>query len=767
MLMDHLRTRNLLFAVILLAICGGCGESDPERSVAAPGAAAPDAMPPAGAEASTAAVPVDEVPFDAGQAEYSEPPAAMKGATEAMQSAPEAMQGAPRRARSAPGAALPAPAAETESPDIASEPDSERNTSAESHLDSSERSLTSRRNGVGEGFASESPIQNQPLHSEELWIITAADSQVSKQESESGLGAAGLFEVDGTGKQYVEVPLKKTTVTGRVDEYVSTVKVNQRYHNTSDRTIEAVYSFPLPDDAAVDEFIMTIGERRIRGIIKKREQAEQIYQNARQQGLLAARMDQQRSNVFTQHLSNIEPGKEIDIEIRYFSPLKTQNGAYEFVFPMAVGPRSRTVHSTAIGVEEPESDEAVDVQYLTDAERATQSFELVLDVYSAVPLMMVESVSHEAKVNVESPSHAHVELTVTGEQSSSDFVLRYQVCGGEIRTAMMTDKDEYGQYFTMMVYPPAQVIQSERIPMEMVYLLDCSDRLQVRSLEQAKSAAAWSMQNLTSSDSFRIVEPSGQFPGPASSPLVATPENIAQGLEYLKALGDSGDKNLLMLTETALEFPHDEGRQRTVVMMTDGFVDNEDLFMRTLAEGLSSSRIFAFGIGQSVNRSLMDRMAITGRGAVSYLSESDEPTQIMEQFQNQVSHVAMTDISISFGTMEVMDLYPRRIPDLIVDRPILLTGRYRGDPSEVIVSGRVNMTPVTFAVDVDSADKRTSEIGLRSSVAPLWARHRIADLMSPGQPESSLNEIIQTALNYNLTTEYTSFIVVDAMSSSP
>ncbi len=156
-------------------------------------------------------------------------------------------------------------------------------------------------------------------------------------EEGPGCGAM-LVELPGE-QEKIPLPLKHTDVHGDIIGYIATVEVTQRFHNPFDQKIEAVYVFPLPQNAAVNEFIMTIGDRRIRGIIREREEAEEIYRQARKQGHVASLLTQERPNIFTQKVANIEPGKEVDVNIKYFSTLAYIDGEYEFVFPMVVGPR--------------------------------------------------------------------------------------------------------------------------------------------------------------------------------------------------------------------------------------------------------------------------------------------------------------------------------------------------------------------------------------------------------------------------------------------
>src|SRR5262245_24174505 len=175
-----------------------------------------------------------------------------------------------------------------------------------------------------------------PIGAEEIWII-ARSSDTTTQPSDASPGSGALMtKVD---EKEIPMPLKHTDVRASVSGFIGSVEVVQQFQNPYSSKIEAVYVFPLPHNAAVNEFIMTIGERRIRGIIRERKEAEEIYRQAKSQGYVTTLLTEERPNVFTQSVANIEPNKEIDVTIKYFHAMEYTDGWYEFVFPMVVGPR--------------------------------------------------------------------------------------------------------------------------------------------------------------------------------------------------------------------------------------------------------------------------------------------------------------------------------------------------------------------------------------------------------------------------------------------
>ena len=169
-----------------------------------------------------------------------------------------------------------------------------------------------------------------------IMALRGNQATVAAQESET----PGTLQVlDSTGKPKAKCPLKQTTVKAEISGFLSRVVVTQEFENPFKEKIEAVYTFPLPQNAAVDDMTMLVGDRTVRGKILRREEAEAVYEAAKSGGQVASLLNQERPNIFTQSVANIEPGKRIDVNVKYFHTLEYADGAYELSFPMVVGPR--------------------------------------------------------------------------------------------------------------------------------------------------------------------------------------------------------------------------------------------------------------------------------------------------------------------------------------------------------------------------------------------------------------------------------------------
>ncbi len=417
--------------------------------------------------------------------------------------------------------------------------------------------------GGGPGGAAGAPTERRQTDleadlflrgSQELWVIAAAEPSAEKlraaAETPDLPGCGALIARLPDQQQHVPVPLKHTDVTATIDGYIASVNVKQQFHNPFDSKIEAEYLFPLPQNAAVNEFIMTVGERRIRGIIREREQAEQIYRRARSQGHVAALMTQERPNIFTQKVANIEPGKQIDIDIRYFNTLRWDDGAYEFVFPMVIGPRYNPA-----GSEDPvravargraaQSGNTSAVEYLAPHERSGHDIALTVDVRTGVNVERITSTNHTVTTRQLDSGHHQVTLNPADSIPNRDFVLRCRVAGETVKSALMTHRDEHGQYFTMMLYPPAELGSVDRSPMEMVFVLDCSGSMDGAPLAQAKAAIRQALLMLTPRDSFQIIRFSSNASQLGHRPLIASEQNIQRALTWLASLNGGGGTEMI------------------------------------------------------------------------------------------------------------------------------------------------------------------------------------------------------------------------------
>jgi len=614
-------------------------------------------------------------------------------------------------------------------------------------------------------------VWQSDLATDELWVIERPGKGFNRQAADPDAPTQGELRAkvkDDNGKDTeVPLPLEHTDVKASIAAFVATVDVTQKYRNPFDTKIEAVYVFPLPQNAAVTDFIMTIGERRIRGIIREREEARKIYEEAKRQGRVASLLTQERPNIFTQRVANIEPKKAIGVTIRYFNTLEYSRGEYEFVFPMVVGPRYNPpgwkdgIGAVAKG-KGGSSGQPVEVQYLKPGERSGHDISLTLDVDAGVAIENVKCHSHAIEQERPSPSRVRVSLSRLDTIPNKDFVLRYKVAGRRMKTAFLTNSGDHGSHFALVLQPPEELGSLPRMPREMVFVLDCSGSMRGRPMGKAKEAMRRCLKKLAPDDTFQVIRFSSSASALGNAPVAATPANVRRGLKYIEGLRGSGGTRMIEGIKAALDFPHDERRLRVVSFMTDGYIGNESQILAAIHDKLGAARIFSFGVGNSVNRYLLDSMARMGKGAVAYVGLQEGAIDAVDLFYDRCSRPAMTDIEIDWGGMKVDSVYPRNIPDLFVGRPVIVTGRYQGSGSNSIrVSGRSGMNDRSFAMSVDLDAPASRHAG----ITKVWARKKLAELAAHMTHEPSKeiqDEMTELSLEYSVQCRYTAFLAVDS-----
>jgi Ca-activated chloride channel family protein len=638
-------------------------------------------------------------------------------------------------------------------------------------LSTNGRSSGKTRTLYGARSSQSAPVRQMPaelinVSADEIWVIAKAETQAAATSEDTPGSGAMLAKLPEEEKE-IPLPLRHTDVKGQISGYIATVDVTQQFHNPYDEKIEAVYVFPLPQNAAINEFIMTIGERRIRGIIRERKEAEKIYRQAKRQGYVASLLTQERPNIFTQKVANIEPSKQIDVKIKYFNTLAYVDGWYEFVFPMVVGPRFNPPGCTdGVGAvargKTGISGQKTEVQYLKPNERSGHDISLAVDIDAGVTIEQLACTSHVITNSTPARNKRTVRLSSLDSIPNKDFVLRYKVAGKTVKSALVTHHDKRGGFFTLMLYPPENLSYLKRAPMEMIFVLDCSGSMNGKPIAKAKQAITRALKKLQPGDTFQVIRFSNNASQFGPDPVPATGDNIRKAVQYVENLHGGGGTMMIEGIKAALDFAHDPKRFRLVSFMTDGYIGNETEILAAIHQRLGASRIFSFGVGSSVNRYLLDRMAKLGKGAVAYIGLDDSAGQIVDEFYNRISHPALTDVTIDWGDMQVTDMCPGRIPDLFVGRPVILTGRFKGSSSTTIhVKGKVGdmIQDIPIAADLDDS------AATHSGIACVWARKKIEMLGSRATYDTNPDlpgEIKQVALEYGLMSAYTAFIAVDS-----
>jgi Ca-activated chloride channel family protein len=572
-----------------------------------------------------------------------------------------------------------------------------------------------------------------------------------------------LQVIDKAGNFKSLCPLKHTDVKATISGSLSRVTVTQEFTNPFKETIEAIYVFPLPSQAAVDDMTIAIGERKVKGLIKKREEARAIYEAARDRGMIAALLDQERPNIFTQSVANIVPGASIKVEIGYVEQLEFEDGTYEFVFPMVVGPRyiprpdaeGQSV-SDASNISPPVAPELT---------RAGHDIDINVSIDAGAVIEHLESPSHDIEMTQASKNQAQVSLKDKETIPNKDFRLKLDVTGQKIKDAFLVHRDERGGFFELILQPPDRVDAKDLTPRELVFVLDTSGSMSGFPIEKAKETMKLALNALNPMDTFNLITFSGDTAILFPEPVPATVENLRRAQEFLASRQGRGGTEMMKAIRAALDPSDSQEHMRIVCFMTDGYVGN-DLEIIAEVQRHPNARVFSFGIGGSVNRFLLDGMAAAGRGDVEYVALTDDGSRAASRFHERVRNPVLTDISIDWGGLPVGDVYPKRIPDLFSAKPVVMTGRFSGAAKGTIrLSGRVRGQFYEREIPVVFPETETAN----DVIATLWARTKVGSLLSEdylciqrGNPKPEIREAITAlGLDYRLMTQFTSFVAVE------
>jgi Ca-activated chloride channel family protein len=533
----------------------------------------------------------------------------------------------------------------------------------------------------------------------------------------------------------------------------------------------------------------------VRGEIRKRDEARRIYEQARREGRVAALLDQERPNIFSQQVTHILPGHEIRVRIRYVECLAYEDGAYEMIFPTVVGPRFIPGQPLGMPRLEPAASPggaaltrgeapaasggtgwAQDTDRVPDASRITppviapgrrtgHDIGITVDLDAGVPLLGIGCASHAVDIEKRGRNRARVRLRPTDTLPNKDFVLRYHVAGGSPEIGFLAHRDggdpKGPGYFALHLVPASAISAREARPKELIFLLDTSGSMHGEPMARSKAAMRWALQSLGPDDTFQIIRFSDRTSTFSPAPVPNTPENVQRALVYVDRLEGEGGTHMLAGIETALRIRPDPDRLRIVCLLTDGYIGNETEILAAVRQDLGEARLFSFGVGSSVNRYLLDALAEEGRGVVDYVPLDGDTRPIVERFYARIARPHLTDLAIDWGDLDVEGICPEPLPDLFAGQTLVVSGRYRaGGRSEVVVRGRLGRRAFERRLPVVLPEREPENAALGT----LWARRRIDALMRlmvPGEQEALAREVTETALAFHLVSRYTSFVAAD------
>ena len=618
-------------------------------------------------------------------------------------------------------------------------------------------------------------------------LFIGINSAVAQDKKEFG----GTIEAVIDGK-VIYFPLLKSQINADIHGDLATVKITQIFENPSPKPIHAKYLFPMNKDSAVFAMTMTVGDRVTNAVIKRKEEARRTFEQAKSQGKSASLLTQHRPNMFTQNVANLMPGVPIEITISYSQVVPKIDGDYELVVPLIVGPRYQ---SPSVGYKnaamQSASHNASEESFGTWELEKLPEYPLVNGV-TLPETIDAERVSINAKIhsdlkiaNIYSDSHF---ITTDGNDKQKsialrdgsvidnrDFILRYALSGSSVQAGFLSTVSEEGNgYFSLLIEPPAMPKDEQITRREMVFVLDTSGSMRGEPLDASKTFMRHALNNLRSGDYFRIISFNNSASEYSDSPQLATQQNISRGLDFINNLHGGGGTEIGTSIHQAFSTAPEAGTVRIVVFLTDGYIGYEQTVYDQIDDMIGDARIYAFGVGSSVNRYLLSEMGRRGRGFARFIDPTEKSNDVAISLATKLNAPVLTNISLEFGDMEVSDLTPAVIPDLFAGDSIRVQGKFTGSGQKTIsINGLVTGHKASLPLQVTLADDSDQN---REALPIIWARSMVADKMRAFSApdwrrdyqfdQRTVNnrlkqDIIDLGLNHSLVTQWTSFVAVD------
>ncbi|MEO7241272.1 MAG: VIT domain-containing protein [Variovorax sp.] len=592
------------------------------------------------------------------------------------------------------------------------------------------------------------------------------DAAASKTESP-------YFFVSNADADLDTLPLKSTQVDVHIAGVIADVVVTQRYRNEGRRAIEARYVFPGSTRAAVNGLNVRLADRLITAQIREKRQARIEYDAAKRQGKTAALLEQHRPNVFQMNVANILPGDDVRVELHYTELLVPQSGQYQFAFPTVVGPRCNSPESRsaqATWAAQPT---------LAPGVAASASFDLKVTLDTPIGLKEVRSKTHAIDVQMAANDARHAAVSLKadrGPADNRDFVLDYRLAGEAIESGLLLYQAPAGDdgnkggsgtenFFLAMIEPPRAVTAEAISPRDYIFVVDVSGSMHGFPLDTAKTVMRRLLGGLRPSDSFNVLLFSGGSDMLAPHSLPATQANVARAIATIDRYNGSGATELIPALRRVYAEPKPPQLSRSIVVVTDGYVTVEREAFELVQKNLGQANLFAFGIGSSVNRHLIEGLARAGMGEPFVITDPIQAPEQAARFRRMIEAPVLTSVRAIFEGLDVYDVEPPVLPDVLGERPVIVFGKWRASGTgkagaRVTIDGRSASGPYRSSVAA-GADAGGQNVALRS----LWARHRIQSLTDQqgidGNDDTTRPAITALGLEYGLLTRYTSFIAID------
>jgi len=592
-------------------------------------------------------------------------------------------------------------------------------------------------------------------------IILSLAALVISALCNTAVHAAGLMTP--TGLNLPQLAIREHHVNVVIEDGYAITSIEQVFSNPNNTDLEAIYSFPVPEKAAVGEFTYWIDGQAVTGEVLEKEQAAEIYESEKQAGRETALTEQDSYRTFDVSVYPVRAGADVRIKLTYIQAAHVDSSIGRYVYPLEEG-----------GVDEQK------LSFWNYQENVKERFSFNLSFRSSWPIDDFRLPQHpQANIQMLSDNEWNVSLvneTAVVEEGSSmpntnapvhrldqDIVVYWRHAQGLPGSVeMVTYKEEAGGRGTfMMTVTPGDDLAPITEGRDWVFILDLSGSMEAK-YQSLVEGVNKGLAKLNPNDRFRIILFNNRSQEITSGFENATAENVQHYIHALERHQPNSGTNLYAGLELGMK-SLDADRSSALILVTDGvanlgYTEKKD-FLKLLEN--KDVRLFTFIMGNSSNRPLLEGMAKVSNGFAMNVSNSDDIAGKLLEATSRLTHEALHDIDVQFSGIKVRDLTPDRVSSLYRGQQLIILGHYWGDgEASVSINAKVSGENKTYSTTMDFPEMAT----LHPEIERLWGFAKVEDLQNRldyfGEDADIKHAIVDVAVENGLVTDYTSMIVL-------
>lgn len=538
--------------------------------------------------------------------------------------------------------------------------------------------------------------------------------------------------------------VREVSLDARVRDQVADVQVSQTFHNPGSAPIDAEYLFPLPEEGAVQNFVLLVDGTELPGKLLPKDEARRIYEEIVRTRRDPALLEYMGRGLYRTSVFPIPPGADRKVTMRYNQVCKRDRDVVEFAYPFS------TQKFTA---------------------KPIDRLSLSLRIESRDPIKSVYCPSHDARIERAGDHEVKVSWEQRDTVPSTDFRLITTLAEGRVGASVLSYRPSAGEdgYFLLLASPEVKSDRDRHQPKTVVFVLDRSGSMAGKKIVQARNALKFVLNNLRDDDLFNIVVYDDRVETYKPELQRYSSATRDEAVRYVENVREGGSTNIDSALREAMGQVRSDDRPSYVLFLTDGLPTAGEVKETAIAEHCRSAnryraRVFSFGVGFDVNARLLDRLSGGNSGTSEFVKPDEDIEAHVARFYSKMTSPVLSDVRIELADTDVNRTYPRDVPDLFEGGQLVLVGRYtKSGRTTVRVSGKIGGDRRTFEFPAELAD--THEGARHEFVEKLWATRRVGDLIDQidlhGENKELVDELVGLSTRHGLLTPYTSFLADD------